>query len=110
MTFESPQWIVFLPVLAFVAAWLTAWFFRRRHNVGWRELFPPGLAGALTHLLCDGCTSYGTMLLWPFTEARYAWDCLPIVDLMVTLPVLTLAVLAWRRHSPSRVGGARCVA
>jgi inner membrane protein len=91
---------VFMPVLALAAAWLTTLFFRRRHNVGWRELFLPGLAGALTHLLCDGCTSYGTMLLWPFTEARFAWDCLPIIDLAVTLPVLTFAVLAWRRHSP----------
>ncbi len=91
---------VFMPVLALAAAWLTTLFFHRRQNVGWRELFLPGLAGALTHLLCDGCTSYGTMLLWPFTEARYAWDCLPIVDLAVTLPVLTFALLAWRRHSP----------
>jgi len=91
---------VFMPVWALLSAWLTAFFFRRRHNVGWRELFLPGLAGALTHLLCDGCTSYGTMLLWPFTEARYAWDCLPIVDLLATLPLLALAILAWRRHSP----------
>ena len=90
---------VFMPVLALVAAWLTALCFRRRQNVGWRELFPPALAGALTHLLCDGCTSYGTMLLWPFTQARYAWDCLPIIDLAATLPLLTLAILAWRRHS-----------
>ena len=90
---------VFMPVWALLSAWISAWFFRRRHNVGWRELFLPGLAGALTHLLCDGCTSYGTMLLWPFNQTRYAWDCLPIVDLVATLPVLILAVLAWRRHS-----------
>ena len=90
----------FMPVWALFSAWLTAWFYRRRVDVGWRELFLPGLAGALTHLLCDGCTSYGTMLLWPFDEARYAWDCLPIVDLFATLPLLVLAILAWRRHSP----------
>jgi len=90
----------FAPAWGLLAAVISAWFFRRRHNVGWRELFLPGLAGALTHLLCDGCTSYGTMLLWPFTEVRYAWDCLPIIDLAATLPLLTLAVLAWRRHSP----------
>jgi inner membrane protein len=97
---------VFTPVLALLSAWLSAWFFRRRHNVGWRELFLPGLAGALTHLLCDGCTSYGTMLLWPFTERRFAWDCLPIIDLAATLPLLTLAALAWRRHAPRLAAGA----
>lgn len=90
---------VFMPVLALAAAWLTSLFFRRSHNVGWRELFLPALAGALTHLLCDGCTSYGTMLLWPFTEKRYAWDCLPIIDLLATLPLLVLAIIAWRKHS-----------
>ncbi len=90
---------VFMPVWAVLSAWISAWFFRRRHNIGWRSLFLPGLAGALTHLLCDGCTSYGTMLLWPFNETRYAWDCLPIIDLFATLPLLVLAVLAWKRHS-----------
>jgi inner membrane protein len=88
----------FMPAWALLSAWITSLCFRR-HQVGWRELFLPGLAGALTHLLCDGCTSYGTMLLWPFDEARYAWDCLPIVDLLATLPLLALAILAWRRHS-----------
>ncbi len=90
---------VFMPAWALLSAWLTSLFFRRRHNIGWRELFLPGLAGALTHLLCDGCTSYGTMLLWPFNETRYAWDCLPIIDLLATLPLLVLAILAWWRHS-----------
>ena len=91
--------LVFMPVWGLLSAWLTSLFFHRRHNVGWRELFLPGFVGALTHLLCDGCTSYGTMLLWPFTETRYAWDCLPIIDLLATLPLLVLAIMAWRKHS-----------
>jgi inner membrane protein len=92
----------FMPVWALLSACLTSWFFRWRQkgDVPWRGLFLPALAGALTHLLCDGCTSYGTMLLWPFDHGRYAWDCLPIIDLFATLPVLTLAILAWRRQAP----------
>lgn len=90
---------ILLPVIAVLSAFVAAWCFRRRHNVGWRELVLPAFAGGLTHLLCDACTSYGTMLLWPFTQTRYAWDCLPIIDLPATLPLLALAVLAWRRHS-----------
>jgi inner membrane protein len=39
------------------------------------------------------------MLLWPFDDGRYAWDCLPIVDLFATLPLLTLAILGYRRQS-----------
>jgi inner membrane protein len=89
----------FMPVWALLSAWISAWLFRQTHTIGWKSLFLPGLVGALTHLLCDGCTSYGTMLLWPFTEARYAWDCLPIIDLLATLPLLVLAIMAWRKHS-----------
>ncbi|MFM7742419.1 MAG: metal-dependent hydrolase [Verrucomicrobiota bacterium] len=90
----------FAPVWAVLAALLSAWFFRRRPDVHWRDLFLPGLAGALSHILCDACTSYGTMLLWPFDYGRHAWDCLPIIDLVATLPVLVLAILAWRRAAP----------
>jgi inner membrane protein len=54
----------------------------------------------MAHVLCDACTSYGTMLLWPFDDGRYAWDCMPIIDLIATLPVLVLALLAWKKAAP----------
>ena len=91
----------FMPVIATAASLLTAWFFRRREGAGWKALWLPSLGAVLTHLLCDACTSYGTMLLWPFSPARIAWDCLPIVDALCTLPALTLAAVAWRRGSRS---------
>ncbi len=90
----------FTPVWALLAAAISAWFFRRRPDAHWRDLLLPGLAGALSHVLCDACTSYGTMLLWPFDYGRYAWDCLPIIDLLATLPVLVLAILAWKKAAP----------
>ena len=90
----------FAPVWGLLAALISAWFFRRRPDANWRDLFLPGLAGALSHVLCDACTSYGTMLLWPFDYGRYAWDCMPIIDLLATLPVLVLAILAWKKAAP----------
>ena len=90
----------FAPVWGLLAALISAWFFRRRPDAHWRDLFLPGLAGALSHVLCDACTSYGTMLLWPFDFGRYAWDCMPIIDLLATLPVLVLAILAWKKAAP----------
>ena len=90
----------FAPVWGLLAALISAWFFRRRPDAHWRDLFLPGLAGALSHVLCDACTSYGTMLLWPFDFGRYAWDCMPIIDLIATLPVLVLAILAWKKAAP----------
>ena len=91
----------FMPIWAVVCAGFTAWFFKwiNKPGINWRELIIPALAGSLTHLLCDGCTSYGTMLLWPFNEIRYAWDCLPIIDIFATLPLLVLTIIALAKSS-----------
>ena len=32
------------------------------------------LLGYATHGMLDACTSYGTQLLWPFTNHRYAFN------------------------------------
>ena len=42
------------------------------------------LMGYATHGLLDACTSYGTQLLWPFSNARIAWDTMSIVDPLFT--------------------------
>ena len=57
---------------------------------GW--LYACCLVAVGTHGLLDVCTSYGTQLLWPFSSARLAWDCVPIIDLIYT-PVLFLTLL-----------------
>ena len=53
--------------------------------------------GYATHGLLDACTSYGTLLLWPFSDRRIAWDTIAVVDPLFTLPLLA-AVLwgVWR--------------
>ncbi|KPK83532.1 MAG: hypothetical protein AMJ81_08020 [Phycisphaerae bacterium SM23_33] len=48
---------------------------------------------ALTHPLLDWCTSYGTQLLSPITDTRYAIDAVPIIDVIYT-PLLILTLLA----------------
>ena len=56
------------------------------------------LMGYATHGLLDACTSYGTQLFWPFSDARIAWDSMPIVEPLFTVPVLVLVILASRRE------------
>lgn len=41
-----------------------------------------------THPLIDWCTTYGTPLLWPFTNQRFANDALPIIDPFYSVPLL----------------------
>jgi len=47
----------------------------------------------LTHSLLDWTTSYGTQLLAPFTDRRFALDFMPIIDIFYT-PVLILTLAA----------------
>ncbi len=52
-------------------------------------------AGYATHALLDACTSYGTLLLWPFSDQRFAWNNISIIDPLYTLPILVLVLGAW---------------
>ncbi len=45
-----------------------------------------------THPLLDWCTSYGTRLLEPITNTRYAIDAVPIIDIIYT-PLLILTLI-----------------
>lgn len=56
--------------------------------------------GYATHALLDACTSYGTQLLWPFSNARIAWNTMPIVDPLYTLPILILVLFAAVKKNP----------
>lgn len=53
--------------------------------------------GYATHGLLDACTSYGTQLLWPFSNARIAWHTVSIIDPLFTLPLLGCAGIAYFR-------------
>ncbi len=62
--------------------------------------------GFATHGLLDACTSYGTRLLWPFSQYRVAWDMVSVIDPLFTLPPAVLLWLAMRRQQKRYVGAA----
>lgn len=61
--------------------------------------------GYTSHGLLDACTTYGTQLLWPFSDMRVAWNTISIIDPLFTLPLFTLIIMAaikkrqWLAHS-----------
>lgn len=59
-----------------------------------------GALSAVTHPLLDLFTSYGTQLLAPFSNARFAIHAMPIIDPLYSLPLLIvfLFALLTRRH------------
>lgn len=58
------------------------------------------LLGYATHGLLDTCTTYGTQLLWPLADTRFAWNNVSIIDPIFTLPIVFLVVFGVIRKNP----------
>lgn len=86
----------FIPVGGLLAA-LALWPFLRG-RVELRRLWLLCSAAYASHGLLDACTSYGTCLLWPFSDFRVAWNNVSIIDPILTLPVLCLLLFGFVRR------------
>lgn len=84
--------LVFIPVGALVVALVLHWTVRR--TLGPIESYLACLVGYATHGFLDACTSYGTQLLWPFTDQRFAWNNVSVVDPLFTVPLVAFVVAA----------------
>lgn len=96
--------LTFVPVGAAVCALLAHPLMRRWLTLSQSFLFC--LLGYASHGMLDACTSYGTQLLWPFSDARIAWNVVSVVDPLFTLPLLALVTgaLVARRAGLARLG------
>lgn len=92
--------LVFIPIGGLLCALALHAVARRRWQLSFLQTFLICTLGYATHPLLDSFTSYGTMLLWPFSDARFAWSIISIVDPLFTLPVLLLILLAALRRKP----------
>lgn len=92
--------LVFIPVGGLICALLFYLLLGRRWQISFGLTYLYCVLGYATHGLLDACTSYGTQLLWPFSNERFAWNTISIIDPMFTLPLLALVVLTWRRRNP----------
>lgn len=91
--------LLFIPVGAFVCAALAHPVARRW--LGFGQTFFFCLLGYASHGLLDACTSYGTQLFWPFSEARVAWNMVSVIDPLFTLPMLAALAGAALKRRPS---------
>ena len=92
--------LVFVPVGGMVCALALHWILGRRRLLSFAQTFLFCTLGYATHPLLDAATSYGTMLLWPFSDQRFALSIVSIVDPLVTVPVLILVGVAAVRSRP----------
>jgi len=96
--------LIFIPVGALIAALLLWPLLRKR--LGFKRIYGYAFLGYATSGLLDACTSYGTHLLWPFSDERIAWSIIAIVDPVFSLVLLTGLILGFRycKPVPARVG------
>lgn len=96
--------LVFIPIGALICAGLFYPLARRRVTFG--ETYLACLLGYATHGVLDACTTYGTMLLWPFSDARIAWNTVSVVDPLFSLPLIALVIAGVVRRNPwlARIG------
>ena len=84
--------LIFIPFGALLCALVFYPFFRKKLSFAQIYLF--SFLAYATHGLLDACTSYGTQLLWPFSNARIAWNTVSIIDPLFTLPIIVFIALA----------------
>ena len=103
--------LVASPVMAAAVAgtfWLLHRSRRAQQPFHFAPAFVMALAGALSHLLLDFSTQYGTRLLLPFSGRWLAWDIMPIVDIWVLVLLAACLVLPFLFHLVSEeIGAAR---
>lgn len=91
--------LLVLPVLAVPVGW-AGWaaLGRRGRPASWVHL---AFWALVTHPLLDVHTTYGTQLLAPLSDQRFAIDAVAILDPLYTLPLLASLVYGLRRRADS---------
>ena len=84
--------LFFIPFGALIVALLIFPLVKKSMNL--KTVYIASLLGYATHGLLDACTSYGTLLFWPFSNERVTWNNISIIDPLFTIPALILAVTA----------------
>ncbi|MGH1373446.1 MAG: metal-dependent hydrolase [Cellvibrionaceae bacterium] len=93
--------LLFVPIGGLICALALFPLLGKRWNIGFWELAKWCWLGYATHGLLDAFTSYGTQLLWPFSNYRVAWDGISVIDPLFTLPILGLLIYAARKGKAS---------
>ncbi len=93
--------LIFIPIGGVVCGWVLHRLFAKSRGLALRQSVFYCTLGYATHALLDACTTYGTQLFWPFTDARYAWNTVSVIDPLFTVPVLILIVIAVARRQPT---------
>jgi inner membrane protein len=92
--------LIFIPIGGLVCGWLLHRLFAGKRGLSLKRCVLYCTMGYGTHALLDACTTYGTQLLWPFSDQRFAWNSVSVIDPLFTVPMLLLIMVSvWRRQA-----------
>ncbi len=86
--------LVFIPLGGLICGLLLYLPLAKKGHIGLLWSIAYCTLGYATHALLDACTTYGTMLMWPFSNERIAWNTMSIIDPLYTLPLAALLILS----------------
>ncbi|NKB45535.1 MAG: metal-dependent hydrolase [Alphaproteobacteria bacterium] len=98
--------LAFIPVGGLLCALAIYYAVGRRWQLTFLQIFVSCTLGYATHGLLDASTSYGTMLLWPFSDVRLSWSVVPIIDPVFTITLVALCVTAALKQNRVFAGAA----
>ena len=78
--------LLFVPILVLLST--SIFYVILKKKLYFKQIYLFSLFSVLTHGLLDTCTSYGTQLLWPFSDERLSWNIISIIDPLFTIPIL----------------------
>ena len=85
--------LLFIPIGGLICSSVFYFIFAKKLNFTFKETYIYSTIGYATHGVVDSFTTYGTQLLWPFTDERFAWNTVSVIDPLFTLPVIFFCLL-----------------
>ena len=92
--------LFFIPIGGTLVALVLFALLRRRVTLSFKQYWLFCSLGYATHAVLDACTTYGTLLLWPFSDMRVAWNTISVIDPIFTLPIIVLIIVGVLRRQP----------
>ena len=91
--------LLFIPIGGFICSTFFYYLFTKRFNLSFKETYIYSTIGYATHGIIDSFTTYGTQLLWPFTNDRFAWNTISVIDPLFTIPVIILCLFTLSKNN-----------
>ena len=98
--------LIFIPVGSAIVAGALFGLAGRWFAMGFREIWLLCALGYSTHGILDTATSFGTLLLWPFSEQRFAFNIISVIDPSFTVPIASLVLIGVLRKNGNWARGA----